>query len=118
MPLIAIISLEEPVLDGWLEFIRQRSELVRRPPRDIINPFTREPTTFVYPASEVDVIVDGTIIGCMAPSSWFEDDGELLVFAMPEEDPRLAALTELAASSLDATLEWVGPDHPQRDRGQ
>lgn len=118
MPLVAILTLPQPILGDWLVFIEQRAELVRKAPRDIINPFTGEPTTFIHPASEVDVIVDGETIGTIAPSSWFEDNRELLVFARNEEEPRLSALTVLATAAIGATLEWVGPDHPQRERGQ
>lgn len=118
MPLIAIITLVEPVLDGWLQFIQQRPELSRTPPRDIINPFTMQPTTFVHPPSEADVSLGGQIVGSVVPSSWFDDNRELLVFAMAEEDPQIAALTERAAEALGATIEWVGPDHPQRERCQ
>lgn len=57
--------------DAWLAFIAATDDLHGIPPREGINPFTREPTLFRSPEDSVRLVRDDAEIGFFA---WAQDD--------------------------------------------
>jgi hypothetical protein len=54
----------------WLEVITQHPNLSLLPPREGLNPFTKQPYLYPAPAENAQVILDGVQIGSM---TWAED---------------------------------------------
>ena len=66
----------------WIDVIRVHPNLVSIPPREGINPFTKERVTFPARLDAAHVVVDGKNVGSM---SWAEDDSaRIVVFGEPQ----------------------------------
>ena len=48
---------------GWCELVTRRPELRRPAPREIINPFTRKPTTVRATDDAAEILLGGNVIG-------------------------------------------------------
>ena len=60
----------------WIDLIHEHPNLAPVPPREGINPFTKEPMTFRPPRDFARVVVDGTDVGTM---SWAANEENLIV---------------------------------------
>lgn len=75
----------------WVALIREHPALAPIPPRQGINPFTKEPCEFKAPASTASVMVDGSRRGSICRA---EDGSPVLLVDADESD--LDAVAEIA----------------------
>jgi hypothetical protein len=78
----------------WCRFIDTRPELRHPSPREIINPFTKKPTTVRPSDDAAEVVLDGSVIGS---ASWSMSDEPLVNVSV---DPAGLPLVQEWASAL------------------
>jgi hypothetical protein len=99
-------------LAEWLECVERHSELVKPPPRNGVNPFTKGPWVFLPAPGEVHVLLDGARVGTFLPSTEFDEDGEIELFIWkPPPSDRVGGFAAILAKELGATLEWLDTDY-------
>ncbi len=109
MALKGVITMEPRLTrDECIERIRGFDALVPYPPRDIVNPFTRQPATVMPQPGEVQIVVDGVIVGAIELSPNFDEDSALDVYAPESEAKERSAkvVAEQLAGLLGASLQW------------
>ena len=81
--------------DGWLEFIADRSELVRAPSRMVRNPATGQPIEAHPPPDAVQLIRGDSNLGSF---SWAQDDSAVVTVMCSDgfRDSMVVAARELA----------------------
>lgn len=111
MSLVAVIS-RTPRLEmaEWLRRIELMDELVPPPPREANNPFTGQCTTLTSKPGTVEIIVSGTLVGAIEPSTAFDDDGELHVYAPERPVDALQSTAAAVAGALGADIQWTFDD--------
>jgi hypothetical protein len=77
--------------EDWCELVRHRPEFRPYPPRQVINPFTRAPTTVHSPEDMTEV--------------WLEDSPVGRVYWSMSEEPLVNVSVEPSAKHL--VLEWA-----------
>jgi hypothetical protein len=78
--------------EAWCELVRRRPEFRRPPPRQVTDPFTRQPTT-IWPRPDVaEVLLEGRPVGDV----WW---------TMSEDEPLVNVSVE--PSTLPMVLEWA-----------
>jgi hypothetical protein len=90
-------AVESPEIDRqqWITLISYHPNLVIGQPREMMNPFTRQPITLPPRRDVAHVIIDGKDVGLM---SWAEDDSNLInVYGEPDF---VIPVAEVVARSL------------------
>jgi len=96
----------------WIDVIRVHPNLVSIPPREGINPFTKERVTFPARLNAAHVVVDGKNVGSM---SWAEDDSaRIIVFGEPQS---VLLMAHDVARSLGGRFESAGASTARVDNG-
>jgi hypothetical protein len=95
-------------MDEWTALI-DRSPLLSRPaPREIVNPFTGVRELTGPRAGEAEILSPNGPVGAIEPSSEFDDDGELFVYAADGKHDVVRSAAQEIAAALCANLEWFG----------
>lgn len=110
MSLAAVISRKPALtIEEWKEVVAQTDHLEPdQAVREIVNPFTRRPSTVRAAEGSAKIVIGGKSVGAIEPSSEFAEDGELNVFA-PSDDLSDAFRHAVAAiaAKLGAHIEWA-----------
>lgn len=79
----------------WIELIANHPALSTIPPKEGVNPFTREPTKFFAPSTHAQVLIADESVGSI---TWAEDDSDSLnVSALPDHESHVSDIaTEIA----------------------
>ncbi len=89
----------------WTQVIREHPNLVTPPPREAINPFTKERINIPARLDVADVVIDNQKVGWM---SWAEDDSILInVFG---ESEAVIPVAQSIAESLGAIFRAATGD--------
>lgn len=94
-------------LGEWLNYVARRSDLVAPEPRIIANPFkSGAPTRWTPERGDVRLLRDRAVVGGIAPSVEFDDDGELDVFYPDEHQGYVREAVTVVAKELHAVVVW------------
>jgi hypothetical protein len=84
----------------WLTLIGVHPSLARIPPRQGVDPFTREPMQYRAAPDAAHVLVEGSKVGCIG---WAEDDSQVLV---AWSDVGAEAQVSAIVADVAARLGW------------
>jgi hypothetical protein len=107
MPVVAVIIRTPRVeLTEWIAAASSDAALVRPPVYEKYNPY-KHTTVLVDPAEgEFHIVLDGTTVGAVEPSSDFDINGELHVYAPKEPNDQFKAIVSRLTTVLRADVEW------------
>ena len=94
-------------LGEWLDYVALRSDLVAPEPRFVANPFkSGAPARWTPEPGDVCLLRDSAVVGGIAPSVEFDDDGELDVFYTDEHQAYVREAVTVMAKELHAIVVW------------
>jgi hypothetical protein len=111
-----ILRKPEIVLEEWLAYVARRPDIFRRPPpRNIINPFTKQPAIWTSPAGEFKVFLNGVDAGTIEHIPDGETQGGLILYSIPGWSDPIRELARQIAADLGATIDLLPPGESDPD---
>lgn len=107
MLVAAIGSRGAFTIDEWRAVASTRRDLVQPRPREGVNPFSGQQVVLPTIPDAVDIVVAGVDSGGIEPSSEFDDDGCLLVYAAAPVPAPIELVVSEIATALRADIEWM-----------